>query len=221
MELIIRSRSFLLSVWNCFIQILPSLGEWHAPHGTDAATPYLYCRQTQISTPARGVLIRILVWELHLSRKAKAARPFVTRLLPFGRFAANGRAMAVRSASITVPRNAPFHRTTTPQMVEPKGERTSSFNWPGCLPDSSTSFAEPKTACAAICCVCGRFSPSATPTSQPSPITSENSSSPKRFRRYSFSSPSAVSGSSSKRTSILSMRKPSITRAIIVIFVPS
>lgn len=48
-----------------------------------------------------------------------------------------------------------------------------------------------------------------------------NSSSPKRFRRYSFSSPSAVSGSSSKRTSILSMRKPSITRAIIVIFVPS
>lgn len=34
-------------------------------------------------------------------------------------------------------------------------------------------------------------------------------------------SPSAVSGSSSKRTSILSMRKPSITRAIIVIFVPS
>ena len=81
----------MLSVWNCFIQILPSLGEWHAPHGTDAATPYLYCGQTQISTPGRGVLIRILVWELHLSRKAKAARPFVTRLLPFGRFATNGR----------------------------------------------------------------------------------------------------------------------------------
>ena len=131
------------------------------------------------------------------------------------------RAMAVRSASITVPRNAPFYRTTTPRMVEPKGEHISSFNWPGCLPDSSTSFAEPKTACAAICWACGRFSPSATPASQPSPITSENSSSPKRFRRYSFSSPSAVSGSSSKRTSILSMRKPSITRAIIVIFVPS
>ena len=138
------------------------------------------------------------------------------------------RAMAVRSASITVPRNAPFHRTTTPRMVEPKGERTSSFNWPGCLPDSSTSFAEPKTpprdpkpACAAICWACGRLNPSATPASQPSPITSENSSSPKRFRRYSFSSPSTVSGSSSKRTSILSIRRPSITRAIIVIFVPS
>ena len=131
------------------------------------------------------------------------------------------RAMVVRSASITVPRNAPFSRTTTPRMVEPKGEHTSSFNWPGCLPDSSTSFAEPKTAYAAICCDCGRFSPSATPASRPSPITSENNSSPKRFRRYSFSSPSAVSGSSSKRTSILSMRRPSITRAIIVIFVPS
>ena len=85
------------------------------------------------------------------------------------------RAMAVRSASITVPRNAPFHRTTTPRMVEPKGEHTSSFNWPGCLPDSSTSFAEPKTACAAICWACGRSSPSATPASRPSPITSENS----------------------------------------------
>ena len=70
------------------------------------------------------------------------------------------RAMVVRSASITVPRNAPFSRTTTPRMVEPKGEHTSSFNWPGCLPDSSTSFAEPKTACAAICWACGRLSPS-------------------------------------------------------------
>lgn len=45
------------------------------------------------------------------------------------------RAMVVRSASITVPRNAPFSRTTTPRMVEPKGKHTSSFNWPGCLPD--------------------------------------------------------------------------------------
>ena len=71
------------------------------------------------------------------------------------------RAMVVRSASITVPRNAPFSRTTTPRMVEPKGEHTSSFNWPGCLPDSSTSLAEPETACAAICWTCGRFSPSA------------------------------------------------------------
>lgn len=43
------------------------------------------------------------------------------------------RAMVVRSASITVPRNAPFSRTTTPRMVEPKGEHTSSFNWPRML----------------------------------------------------------------------------------------
>lgn len=121
-----------------------------------------------ISTPTCGVLIRILVCTRGMSRKEALARRFVTGLLLAGRrqvqwkpirsasapqtpnrarlrYRARAFSMVVRSASMTVPRNAPFSRTSRPRMVDPEGEHTSSFSWPGCLPDSSTSFAAPST----------------------------------------------------------------------------
>lgn len=125
-----------------------------------------------ISTPTCGVLIRILVCARGMSRKEAFASLFVTGLLLAGRarakiasagsrartslrrealnrarlrYRARAFSMVVRSASMTVPRNAPFSRTSRPRMVDPEGEHTSSFNWPGCLPDSSTSFAAPST----------------------------------------------------------------------------
>lgn len=128
--------------------------------------------QNVISTPTCGVLIRILVCARGMSRKEAFALLFVTGLLLAGRarakiasagsrartslrrealnrarlrYRARAFSMVVRSASMTVPRNAPFSRTSRPRMVDPEGEHTSSFNWPGCLPDSSASFAAPST----------------------------------------------------------------------------
>ena len=96
-----------------------------------------------ISTPTCGVLIRILVCVRGLSRKEAFAQRFVTGLLlarrrqvqapnrAHLRYRARAFSMVVRSASMTMPRNAPFSRTSRPRMVDPEGEHTSSFRWPG------------------------------------------------------------------------------------------
>lgn len=43
----------------------------------------------------------------------------------------------------------PFSKAWTPVIVVPPGEHTSSFNWIGCLPVSSTVLAAPSNVCAA------------------------------------------------------------------------
>ena len=53
------------------------------------------------------------------------------------------------NASNTALRKPFFSRIRTPSMVVPAGEHTISFNSPGCMPVSRSSFALPSTAWAA------------------------------------------------------------------------
>ena len=58
-----------------------------------------------------------------------------------------------------------------PAMVVPPGEETMSFNWPGCMPVSSTSRAEPRTVWVARIIAVARSSPIFTPPSASDSMT--------------------------------------------------